>query len=474
MCKIEVPYQNVNGHWLVHLSQFQSLTMALQDVKQLSIGNNLYYVLDGYDFNQWFYQGSTSSERKNPYHDTIRRNWNTFFKLSDGVRTCAVLSPFTLFDFFRKSSRMLDTNPFSQQIQQHPEITELIEKLYSGEQTYVDLPLEQQEVIRNLVAQVLDLKNSFDFFSPKDVSSPNPFKKVSILRDQGKIKEFEPPIPAAQVGDLLEYDLNITRDAIKYLRNRRSKQFGQDYYLSSSADAYHYILIQNIRQPWSAQHVIPNLTSSGLFSRNAWYLLKSKSSKLPELNDLTIFPDWSVRAGDVPAMVLSALALCGEDNVGEGDRLKTIEFLEDARSTARMIKQQLYDVLKPLGTLDKHERERLWNENPQVEVSSQTIVLIKLLQEQYIKPLASVVIDSSQPYVNNRIPEVDTKKDIEMLRDYFLDPEKLENEKREAVNEVNLNIKDLKINLGEYILPMGEGVDEIAGTIKRVLGVSIL
>ena len=81
MCKIAVPYRAIRDHWLVSLSQFQSISMAIHDLNFLRNGQKLYYVIDGYDFKNWIFEREYNPGQPDPYRLIIRGSWDKFFRL---------------------------------------------------------------------------------------------------------------------------------------------------------------------------------------------------------------------------------------------------------------------------------------------------------------------------------------------------------------------------------------------------------
>lgn len=478
MCKIKLEYNQVESLWWIKQSQFQSLTMALHDLEQMAKGYKLFYVLDAYDFAQWFFNKVPGTSHTNPYQKTIKRSWNTFFRLSDGQSTCAVLSPFTLIEFLARLGSVLNDNLIRQELEQNKEIVDLLNQLTQEKQFFEEIPQQYQENIRDLVARVIDFQNTFKLFSPNDSGESDSFHDIRILMQENKVRYFDPPVPvSAQVSELLEFDEARTIHAIQYLRLRRA-HLSKDRTINDTLDAYHYILIQNSRKPWNVSGVIPNLTSSGILTRNSWYILEY--TKLPDPNELLIPPDWNVRSGDVPALLLSALKHSGE-------KQKTFDFLEDARSLARIIVQDISKIPEFQNSRqDKNERARLKNENPYIEISSDTIKLIKRLDDIYLTPMSEVArsvspesnlreldiyIDQESRTSLGDMPPI-KETDIKMLEEYIVNPDRYKKMQNAATNEVKNNVQKLKlpeVDLRSFIYPMGEGADELISSIDNFL-----
>jgi hypothetical protein len=452
--------------------------MALHDLEQMAKGYKLFYVFDAYDFIQWFFTRVPGAKLDNPYQKTIKKNWNTFFRLSDGQSTCAVLSPFTVIEFLAKVGQVIDDDLLRETIQRNEYVTDLLKRLTPKKQPFEEIPQQYQDQIRDLVVRVIDFKNTFELFSPDDSNHPNSFHDIRILMEEKKVRYFDPPVPvSAQVSELLEYDEVRTKNAIHYLSVRRS-HYSKERSINDALDAYHYILIQNSRKPWNVSGVIPNLTSSGIFTRNSWYLMEY--TKLPDPNELPIPPDWNVRSGDAPAHLLSALK-------HNGEKQKTFDFLEDARSLARIIIQDISKIPEFQNSRqDKNERDHLRTENPNIEISSDTIKLIKRLNEIYLEPMSEAArsaipeselkeLDTYSDQVSSSslgdLPPIE-EPDIEILIDYSENPERYKKMQNAATNEVKNNIQRIKlpeVDLRSFIYPIGEGAEELISSIDSFL-----
>lgn len=301
MQKLLVKYNDLKSNWLFFLNQFQSLSMALEDLKRLESGKKLYYIFDGYDFCHWFYKKEIRAGVSNPHHEIIRDTWEKFFTLTDGTSTCAVMSPFTIIEFLQTISIQLDNTGIIERINRNPEIKSLLDAILHEEKNFESLPGHQQTVIQNLYTQILQNKSALEFFSQS-----GPFSQLQNLFDSNKIRFFDPLIPeAAQIIELFEYDQEKILNAINYLQNKRRERssYGDIY---NSLDVYHYILVENSRRSLNANSIIPYLTSSGILSRNSWYMLKYNS--LPNLSESSIPIDWFVRTIEVPTILLSTLS----------------------------------------------------------------------------------------------------------------------------------------------------------------------
>jgi hypothetical protein len=462
MCKIRIDYKIAKELLNYHVSQCQSLNMALYDLAEMGEGYKLYYVLDGYDFNQWLF----SPEKNTPvnrFGPLMKKNWADFFSLSDGKRTCAVLSPFTIIQFLERARTLLDDRPIRTKIQQFDEIMALVKKIEDGEQTFEEIPGQHRDIIRNLYAQIVDLKYAEDLLVPQSAGQPDPFLALRTLISEGKIQVFNPPAPpATQVSELLRYDGEKTQRAIKYLREKREQQSRGSKQISSTLDAYHYVLVQNCRNLWKDDGAIPNLTSSGILTRNSWYLLAY--GNLPGFTDLFIPPDWSVRAGNEPSLLLTVLSY------HKGDPRKAKEFMEDARSNARQIQQDLQlvpEIQRGLG--DTAVRNRFTEQNPKIEVYSSTIDLIRRLNERFFKPLS---MDQAEISRMGDDINIISREDAKMLREYVEDPAGQEARKRAAASQLVENVKRLDLplaSLQSYIAPMGDGAEELINSVNSFI-----
>lgn len=460
MCKVEVELRIINEHWQYNLSRFQCLTMALYDLKQLLRGNKLHYVLDGYDFWNWFSEPTNTAYKVNPYHRIISDTWNRFFELSNGVDTCAVISPFTAIEFLHTIALQIDHRPINRTLALQPDIQELLNAIQQGEKRIVEIPEQQQATIRNLYTQILDHKRALDRYSKLD-----PFRKLRELLDQGKLRVFDPLVPnSAQVIELLDYDETKTQNAIRYLHDRRAERSGGSQ-LYNAIDTYHFVLIENSRRSLSADRIVPNLTSSGIYTRNSWYMLKYSS--LPDAKGLTIPADWNVRSGDAPALLLSAISYNSESarNVD-----KTEPFLEDAKSVARMIMQDLISIPEiQRCRLSRADRQQLMKANPKVEISSSTVELMRRLNRNYLNPITEVGVDIEP--VSEVLEEI-SKEEVEVMQEFLKNPERYEALKESAVQEVASSVRQLNLptpKLHSYIAPLGEDAEELWKSIQGVL-----
>lgn len=462
MCKVEVDLRVVEENWKYNLSRFQCLTMALQDLKQFARGNRLHYVLDGYDFCNWFFPPSARSPNK--FHRVIRGTWDRFFELSDGVESCAVMSPFTIMEFLYRMVMRLDDQPIQKLVAQNTVVSDLINAIQEGEKQLIDAPEHQQRIVRQLYGQILDHKLAIDLMS---VSAA--FARLQLLFGQQKIRLFDPLIPdSAQIIELLEYDVKKTKDAIQYLHiSRQGSNRARDLY--NTVDAYHFILIENSRRSLSVDHIVPNLTSSGIYSRNSWYMLKY--SRLPDLHEVTIPADWNVRSADAPTLLLAAIAYNGE-RPGAADT--TEAFLEDARSIARVIRQDLVSIPEVHQCrTNKIIRQRLLRDNPVVRVSSSTVELMRRLNRDYLDPIGQASLDTSS--IENPLSDI-SKGEVEEMQEFLKNPEKYATSRKEVTEKVTQNVRQLNLpspRLNSYILPLGEDGQELWEAIQGVAGYDV-
>lgn len=460
MCKIKVELRTIDEHWQYNLSRFQCLTMALYDLKQLARRNKLHYVLDGYDFCNWFFKPEIGAPNRNPYSHIINATWNKFFELSNGVDTCAVISPFTAIEFLHTIALQMDDKSINRTITLLPDIQELLSAIRQGEKRIVEIPGQQQETIRNLYTQILDHKRALHFFSKLDA-----FSTLRQFLEQGKLRVFDPLVPnSAQVIELLDYDERKTRNAIRYLHGRRAERSGGGE-LYNALDTYHFVLIENSRRSLSADRIIPNLTSSGVYTRNSWYMLKYSS--LPDAKGSPIPADWNVRAGDAPALLLSALSY---NNENAGNVEKTETFLEDAKSVARMIMQDLISIPEiQQCRSNKTERQQLLKTNPKVEISSSTVELMRRLDRNYLNPVTEVSVDIGS--VNEVLEEIN-EEEVEEMQEFLKNPERYKALRESAAKEVSSSVRQLNLptpRLYSYIAPLGEDAEELWKSIQGVL-----
>ncbi len=460
MCKVQVDLSVIDQHWQYHLSRFQCLAMALNDLRQLERGNQLHYILDGYDFCNWFFPPNNIKSARNPYHRIINDTWNRFFSLSNGVETCAVLSPFTLIEFLHTITQQIDKKPIQRTIANNPDIQELLKAIKQGEKHLIDIPEQQQATIRNLYTQILDHKYALNLFSSSDS-----FSQLRQFIEQGKIRIFDPPVPdSAQVIELLDYDEAKMRNATRYLHDRRAERSGASE-LYNALDTYHFVLIENSRRSLSTEHIIPNLTSSGIYTRNSWYMLKY--STLPDARVSTIPADWNVRSSDAPALLLSALSHNNE-SVGSFDT--TGIFLEDAKSIARMILQDLFSIPEiERCRSNKLERRQLLQRNPKIAVSSSTVELMRRLDRVYLSPIAETRIDIRS--VNETLEQI-SKEQAEVMEEFLNNPESYEAQRGFAVEEVSGSVRQLNLptpQLHSYIAPLGDDAEEFWISIHNAL-----
>ena len=459
MCKIAVPYRAIRDHWIVSLSQFQSISMAMHDLNFLSNGQKLYYVIDGYDFRNWIFEREFNPVNPNPYRLIIRGSWDKFFQLSDGENTCAVMSPFTIIEFLHFLSKVVDSKEISKALEDEKNIRYLIERVELGEEKFIEVPNQEHSSIQDLYELILDHKQLLNVFR-----KPKLFNKLESMINQKKIRLFFPPVPeSAQINDLLEYDVERTEKAITYLNERRLK-LGGSTRLYNSLDTFHFILIENCIRPLSNDNIVPLLTSSGINSRNSWF--KLKYDFIPEMSEPVIPIDWHVRSGNVPALLLSAL---GFNRSSLSDTSKTLTFLEDARSLARMIMEDIYKIPEIQKTSNPILRKALIKENPLVEINSSTLTLIKRLNQKYLNPITNHKIDLSQ--FEDKIDEFegqDFEDPQEFLSNYL-------NLKESAAKNISSNLEALdlpSLGLRDFISPMGDGAEEMLNDIQENLGVS--
>ncbi len=197
MCKIAVPYRAIRDHWLVSLSQFQSISMAIHDLNFLRNGQKLYYVIDGYDFKNWIFEREYNPGQPDPYRLIIRGSWDKFFRLSDGKNTCAVMSPFTIIEFLHFLSKIVDSKEILDALKNEINIKYLIEKVELGEAKFIE-PNQQHSAIQDLYELILDHKQLLNVFR-----KPRLFGKLESMIKQNKIRLFFPPVPeSAQIIDL--------------------------------------------------------------------------------------------------------------------------------------------------------------------------------------------------------------------------------------------------------------------------------
>lgn len=442
------------------LNQFQTLTMALADLNRLEQGKKLYYIFDGYDFCHWFYKnGRLLRGFSNPFHKTIQESWDNFFSLTNGIETCAVMSPFTIIEFLQTISSQVDNDAIHRRIKKSSEIQTLLDFIFNEEKNYSNLPEHQQRIIQSLYAQIIENKRALELFS-----KPGPFAQLTELFSTSKIRFFDPMIPdAAQVVELLEYDQIKTDNAISYLREKRKARssFGEIY---DSIDVYHYILIENSRRALSATSVIPYLTSSGILSRNSWYMLKYDS--LPNLTNTTIPSDWCVRTIEAPTIVLSTLALFN-DPVDNPKNTKA--FLEDARSLARIIKQDLLQVpeIQMNLSLRGEDRKKYYTENPSVKVSSNTIELMRRFTSNY---RLTKTLEDQKPTKNDVLDTPISIDQITELQEYINNPNKYELQKKTARENIHESIQSLDLpyyDLQNYIAPLGDEAFDMLDLIDK-------
>jgi hypothetical protein len=437
--------------------------MALYDVKLQSRGFNLQYVIDAYDLWNWFNPIQIHNERNNPhYYVNIHEAWEEFFYLTDGKETCAVLSPFTIIEFF---------NRFAYEAKNFNKKMELLSNQYKKIEDKLrnnspHMPKQERDMISDLYNNYLNYYNIFT-----QLTQPRRFKSLRNLYEQGKVQMFDPQVPkSAQAGQLLDYNQDKTKRAIDYLHNRRREQTR----LSSSLDAYHFILIQNSLETLNQSLIIPNITSSGYFTRCTWYLLKYDN--LPTPYNISIPEDWNVRSGDVPPLVLSSLK--HNDNNPE----KAVEYLEEASTLARIIKRDLYKIYEiRLALENKLECDNLRQANPIIMVSTSIVDMLEQLYSKYLAPLYIIKLDINN--MNQDLEEI-KKEEMEYKINFMNKSEKerlieiaqkitdLGDEK----NNISESVKKLNLptsNVRSYIAPIGEGIEEYIDNISDTLGIDM-
>ena len=463
MCKAQVKFNSLQKHWIVRCGQYQSLTMALNDLQEIQDGYRIYYILDGYDFNTWLYPKSKKANT-NSYHNKIKKQWNDYFRLSDGINTCAVLSPFTIIQFLYATTRLMNDDPIRLRIQQHPEIVKVIESIQQGEQTFEGISENQKNIIRSLFAQILDIKNASDLFLSNSSEQSDPFYQLRKLMKDGKIRIWDLPVPrATQVNELLSSEYERTQNAINYLSRAREKQSHSNKILSSSLDTYHYILVNNSRQPWRTNRISPNLTSSGILSRNSWYMLTYNN--IPGFQEMEIPQEWGVRTGDEPSLLLSTLAQYKDPKIAR-------EFLQESLILAGMIKKDLNKIPELRSNRVEDERERLIVENPDVIISTGTLELMIRLDNN----LRTISIPRLEPSSLIKNLEKITRSDAEVMGEYINNPHHYDEMMRSTAKSANENIQQLDLpltDLASYLAPMGDGVDELINSIDSILGFSL-
>jgi hypothetical protein len=474
MCKVNVEYKTIIDYWLKYLSQLQSLEMAQNDLAEMEKGYKLYYVLDGYDFNEWFSLPEKQT-KPNRYGPLIRKSWNDYFRLADAEKTCAILSPFTVIQFLIRTNKVLGDKP--SQFQRHPEIVEVLEEVQLGKKQFSEIPAKQQEIIRNLIAEIIDLKNISDLFESGTSAQSSSFQQLKDLMEKGKIRKFAPPIPgAAQSMELLGYDEGTIQESIVYLYEKRTKKnysnrpdiFNREVYMESSLDTYHYVLIHNSCNPWMSSGIIPNLTSSGRLTRNSWYRLAY--NKPPAYYGLKIPQGWNVRSGDEPALLFSVLDYYK-------DHEPAMDFLIQAHSMAQEIVDDLYKIPQ-LRINRQADIDQLKSVNPDIEVSSETVTLIRRYDEKYNPKLSlsSLGTSASEKATPQESYESIDKQDLEMLQAFIKEPAKyreiMESASTQAANEIKkLDLVDP--DMRSYLAPMGEGIDDLIDSINDGLGISL-
>lgn len=437
------------------LSQYQSLSMCLNDAQAIADGQIIQYGMDGYDLCRYILPKGFYIGKPNPHHYAMKVSWQSYFDKCNSEITYATLSPFSILELLATIEERASDRTLSKVLREKyttiDEVLNQINEIAKGIININDLPYKQRELIRKLYLSMRYKKTIARIVQNEDM-----FAQLKLLLNEGKIKLFDPIIkelaPHGYLENLLSYDYDKLRKPLDYLREKR-RSWDSDYqHLYNLIDIYHYVLFNSTKDIFAKNSVKSLIASSGILSRNSWILLEY--GKL--FDDIKGIPDdWSGRAGNVPAYLMRAYIKF------KGDLIELHHFFEEGRALARVILKDLRDIPELRACIESgSERSRLHNINPEIGIKNKVGQAIIRFQQDYL----IVVV----PELLNLLPiEVDTPDkpiDFDALVEWIKNPtgrEKIYKAIIEQVKEQLTPINIAPVDWRQYIAPIGDAFFEI-------------
>jgi len=441
----EASLKDINNFYLFVLTSYQSFSMALYDIDSLLRGRQIIYGLDGYDFCRFVLPREFFIGKPNPHHQQIEKTWETFFRFSDGETTIAVVSPLAWLEFLAT----IDERSRGQHIERFltRRTLHLLEKLRKDDSMIENLSFQEKKVIQRLVEVVVAARET-----RQAILKGKAFTRLVDLMNNKKVRlleEFMGELKSAdKISALFEYKhkANVER-GIRYLNDRRGdrslSQYGAFYNL---LDVYHYILFDNVDQFLEHTQKDAYISSSGILSRNSWFLIKL--GRLPGVTR-NIPINWAARSSHAPAFVAKLLYQYDHD-------LYTLrDFFEEARSLARVILRDLEEIPEMYTVIyDSSQRQHLLKSNPIVKVRNKILQAAARLQNDY---LSQVWPEFKIENERNDIPF--NGIDFEMLYQWMTNPQTRSKEFQIIKEQVRQHLSLLGLKPAEwqsYIAPLGD------------------
>lgn len=448
---VTIDYATLSKYHLLLLTSYQSFSMCLYDADAIYSGKSIGYGLDGYDLCRYIFPDSFFVNKPNPHHNQIKSTWESFFQMSDGKTTFGIISPFALLEILAtiqertNSKLLLRANRFNG-------IRDLINDIAQGIRELQEVAPEYQKTITTLYHLMKSTEGA-----RKAVLEGNSFEKLKQLLTSNKLIPLDRYITysnsTGQLRNLLWYDdQEKVNKALQYLNYKREKKIYSGYdVFYNTLDVFHYVLFENVGANLNSNNINMYISSSGLLSRNSWFL--TKYGKLPD--EVSSIPsNWSARSSDTPAYLTKAI------NHFSNDLQQTRDFFEESRAIARVILRdflEIPEIRTSIGSFS--ERKRLHLENPAIKVSNKIPQAISRLQNEYFKHLFPEYSDNSIQTTSNSV-----EIDFGALYQWMTNPDTRSKEYHQVAQEVNGQTNALKLNPIDwtmYIAPLGDTAYDI-------------
>lgn len=448
---VEIDYVTLSKYHFLLLTSYQSFSMCLYDADAIYSGKSIGYGLDGYDLCRFIFPDSFFVNKPNPHHNQIKSTWESFFKMSDGKTTFGIISPFALLEILAtieervNSKLLLRANQFDG-------IRKLIQDLVKGIRELQEVSPEYQKTITSLYHLMKSTEGA-----RKSVLEGGSFEKLKQLLASNKLIPLDRYITYSnatrELRNLLWYDdEEKVSKALQYLNNRREKKAYSRYdVFYNTLDVFHYVLFENVGATLNSTNINTYISSSGLLSRNSWYL--TKYGKLPD--EVSPIPNnWSARSSDTPAYLTKAIVHFNNDIQ------QTKDFFEESRSLARVILRDFLEISEIRASIGNFsERKRLHMENPSIKVKNKLPQAIARLQNEYFKFLFPEYSDNNLHHSTDS-----TDIDFGALYNWMTNPETRSEEYHQIAQEVNTQTNALNLNPIDwtmYIAPLGDTAYDI-------------
>lgn len=431
------------------LGQYQSFSMCFTDAAAQREGFTLIYGLDGYDLSTYLLPSKLFAGEADPFRDAVLARWHTFFRHARPNQERATVSPLTLFELLRMLQHTTAEDALSRAVrEQYQELLSLVDRIANGSRSLQEVAEVDIRRIRELYLRMRSAKVVNQVLRDRSL-----FADIRPLITDGRIclwdSVIERNVRSLSIDDLFSFDSTRISHAVSYLSDKRS---GRD--LSYSLlDILNYVLYDNIhRTPPDQEPARIYITSSGVLSRNAWYIAKYGAL----IGHLEAIPDdWAARAADVPSYLVRAREHFGNDLI------QMIDFLEEGKTLCRVILRDLLatDELNRCAT-DRREREKLYRTNPRVKIRNAVGQAMMRFQNDYYRIIAPEVIEQLTPS-----PEIPNEAiDVVELLDWMQDSRKRGLMYQESVTMVRDEIRQLElipVGWHSYVAPLGEEALEI-------------